>query len=105
MTPKRSEEIEPNKPCQKATTRRSALQSRTKATSHPADATTRRTPTDLDPRLHVNRALAIIKICTYHQDIAVPTYVNTYPICDLAICGSDGYPASAYPVSMASFTD
>ena len=32
--------------------------------------------------------------CDLH-DIAVLPYVNIYPVCDLALCGSDKYSASA----------
>ena len=31
------------------------------------------------------------------HEIEVSLQLNTYPVCDLALCGSDKYPTSAYP--------
>ena len=41
--------------------------------------------------------LSTIVCLTDLHEIAIPWKLNTYHICDLASCGSERYPALAYP--------
>ena len=43
--------------------------------------------------------VATIVCLTYFHEIAAPLQLNTYPVWDRALCGSERYPASAYPSS------